>query len=146
MQLAALVERTPARVRDILDKYIDYKMAIAGAIFMGTVVWFINREHGAFGASTAALKQATYTFFFGGFVTRACENLATNIKRVWIAIPASVLLPSTFAICATLVVHHLRGTPEPIASTVPTMLFAPPSFLVLGLIHRRMARRHETSS
>ncbi len=143
MQLAVLVERTPARVRDFLDRYIDYKMAIAGALFMGMVVYLVNvnRDHDVFWASVAAAKQATYTFFFGGFVTRACENLAVGIRRAWLAISASVLLPSTFAICATLVVHHMKGTPEPMLSTLPTMIFAPPSFLVLGIIHRRLAAR-----
>ena len=43
MQLAVLVERAPARVRDVLDKYIDYKMAVAGALFMGTVVFLVNQ-------------------------------------------------------------------------------------------------------
>lgn len=143
MQFAILVERAPEQVRDLFDRYIDYKMAIAGAMFMGTVVYLINVQHGhePFWASVAAAKQATYTFFFGGFVTRACQNLAVQIKSTVKALTAAVALPSLFAISATLMIHHLKGTPEPFYSTLPTMLFAPPSFLAIGILYRRAAQK-----
>jgi hypothetical protein len=32
----------------------------------------------------------------------------------------------------TALLHSLRGTPEPLRSTVPAMLMAPPSFYVWG--------------
>lgn len=142
MQFAILVERAPERIRDVLDRYIDYKMAIAGALFMGMVVYLVNINHGHehFWSLVAALKQGTYTFFFGGFVTKACENLATQIKRTSLALFLAVFLPSLFAIAATLTVHHIKGTPEPLYSTLPTIIFAPPSFLIIGILHRRRAQ------
>lgn len=143
MQFAILVERAPEHIRDVLDRYINYKMAIAGALFMGTVVYLVNLNHGHehFWSLVAALKQGTYTFFFGGFVTKTCENLATQIKRTLTALLAATLFPSLFAIAATLTVHHIKGTPEPFYSTLPTIIFAPPSFLVIGYLQRRKARQ-----
>ncbi|RMF15052.1 MAG: hypothetical protein D6761_08560 [Candidatus Dadabacteria bacterium] len=127
-------------MRTFFDRYIDLRMAIAGAFVMGTVVWWINRDHGPMMASLAALKQGAYTFFFGGFVTKTCERLAVEIDPAALALTLATLLPGGFAIGATLLVHHMRGTPEPFASAVPTILMAPPSLLILGWLHRRRSR------
>ncbi len=69
------------------SKFIDYKMGAAGAIVMGIIVFGVNYygAHELTGASTAALKQATYTFLFGGIIMRTCETLATKINKQWIA-------------------------------------------------------------
>lgn len=57
------------------------------------------------------------------------------------AIAAAVSLASTLVIFARLLAHPLKGTPEPLLSTLPTVIFAPPSFLVIGILHRRCARQ-----
>ena len=137
MSISATLAHASDPLRTFFDRYIDVRMAIAGAIVMGTVVWWINRDHGPLMASIAALKQGTYTFFFGGFVTKTCERLATELDPAPLALCLATLLPGGFAIGATLIVHHLRGTPEPLASALPTIVMAPPSLFVLGWIHRR---------
>lgn len=125
------------RSKALLDAHIDYTSAAAGALVLGSVVFWINHGHGLAGASTAALKQATYTFFAAGFIAKNNERLACR----WPSVPRSLLLAvtvsSSIAIGLTYLVHSLKGTPEPLLSTVPTMLFAPPGFLALGWRARR---------
>ena len=114
----------------LFKSVIDPKMGLLGACFLGTTVFFINLKYGWEFGLAAALKQATYTFFFGGFIVRLCEILAIRFdKRVW-GIFWGTLVPTCLAITATFTVHSLKGTPEPYWSTLPTLLTAPPAFFV----------------
>ena len=78
-----------------------------------------------FGSSTAALKQATYTFFVGGSIIKSCEYLATKIKNKSLAIASAIILPSALTLMLTYGVHNLKGTPEPEKSTIPTIIIIP---------------------
>ena len=125
-----------------LQRHIDFGMAWKGALFLGLVVFGINyMEHGALAALPAALKQATYTYFVAGFVTRLAENLAAKLEPAVLALALAVLVPSTFAIGLTFGLHELRGTPEPLLSTLPTLVSAPPAFFVWGFKKRRDHQR-----
>ena len=121
-----------------LQRHIDFGMAWKGALFLGLVVFGVNYvDHGAMAALPAALKQATYTYFVAGFITRLGENLAVRLDPLPVALLAAVAVPSTIAISLTFGLHSLRGTPEPLYSTLPTVLSAPPAFLVWGWKKRR---------
>ncbi len=121
-----------------LSRHIDFGMAWKGALFLGLVVFGVNYvDHGAWAALPAALKQATYTYFVAGFITRLGENLAVKIEPLPLAIAAAVLVPSIIAISLTFGLHSMRGTPEPLYSTLPTAITAPPAFLVWGWLKRR---------
>jgi hypothetical protein len=123
---------------DFLKRHIDFGMAWKGALFLGVVVFGINYlEHGAWAALPAALKQATYTYFVAGFITRLGENLAVRLEPAVLALFAAVVVPSTIAISLTFGLHSLRGTPEPLYSTLPTVVSAPPAFLVWAWLKRR---------
>jgi hypothetical protein len=126
------------------SRYIDYSMAWKGALFLAVLVWLINLPHGPWAALPAALKQATYTYFVAGFVTRLCENIAVRIDHRSLALFAAVVIPSSVALGLTLLLHSLKGTPEPLRSVVPTLLTAPPAFFWWGrrkrLAHESMAR------
>jgi len=113
-------------------RYIDYGMAWKGALFLAVLVFLINLPHGPLQALPAALKQATYTYFVAGFITRLCENIAVRVERRSLALFAAVLIPSTIALGLTLLLHLLKGTPEPLRSVVPTLLTAPPAFFWWG--------------
>ena len=115
-----------------MDAHIDYTSAAAGAVVLGGVVFWINHEHGVSGATTAALKQATYTFFAAGFIAKNNERLACRLDNKALSLLLAVGVSSSIAIALTYLVHSLKGTPEPLLSTVPTMLMAPPGFLALG--------------
>lgn len=127
------------RLIKIGSRFIDYKMGMMGAIFLAVIVFIINysNTHGLTGATTAALKQGTYTFLFGGIIMRGCEALATRIHRKPLALAAAMIIPSSIAICLTFGVHNLKGTPKPVASTVPTAVLVIPSTFIWGYRKRK---------
>lgn len=108
-------------------QFIDYKIGIAGAIVMGGIVFSINyfSTHEITGSVTAAIKQGSYTFLFGGIFMKGCENLATKIKKRTLAIMASVVIPSTITLILTFSMHNLKGTPKPLESNIPTTIIIP---------------------
>jgi len=108
-------------------RFIDYKIAITGAVFLGSVVFAINyfATDEIAGSFTAGLKQGGYTFLLGGIFMKGCENLATKIKNRTLAILASVVIPSALTLLLTYTMHNFKGTPKPLESTIPTMLIIP---------------------
>ncbi|MCK5105633.1 MAG: hypothetical protein KAR17_22570 [Cyclobacteriaceae bacterium] len=120
-----------------VNKYINPKIGLIGALIMGGIVFIINLEHGWFLSTTAGLKQGLYTFFFGGIIIKLLEHLLLQIKNPYMAISLSVSVISVFTSLLVFLVHSLKGTPEPFLSTVPTILMAPPGFLVLAIKFRR---------
>ena len=110
---------------------IDLRTATAGAVVMASAVFWVNSDHGTFAAAIAAAKQATYTFFFAGFVSRNNERLATA-GPAWRAVPKAVLVSSAMAVTFTFILHSLRGTPDPFHSTLVTVVAAPPGFAFLA--------------
>ncbi|MBW2234579.1 MAG: hypothetical protein JRG85_04175, partial [Deltaproteobacteria bacterium] len=57
-------------IKHWMDRTINYRMAFAGAAILGGVVFAVNYPHGLGVAMTSSLKQAAYTFFVAGFITR----------------------------------------------------------------------------
>ena len=114
-------------------------MGIYGAIVMGAIIFGIN-YHGTdnySGALTAALKQAVYTFLFGGIIMRMCELLATNITHKTLALITATFIPSIISLSLTFAMHSLKGTPKPLASTIPTAFFVIPATIVWGIMKRK---------
>jgi hypothetical protein len=128
--------QAPRRAVRRFSRWMDLRTATAGAVVMGTAVFAINVQIDPFGAATAAAKQAIYTFFAGGFLTRLCEGLAVKEPAV-AGLTWAVVGPSVLAVSLTLLVHLIRGTPAPYWSTLPTIIIAPPSFLAWGANARR---------
>lgn len=128
------------------NKYFDYKIGLAGGLFMAIVVFIINyRATGeTTGALTAAAKQGVYTFFFGGFIMKLCEFFATRIKLKYIAITIATLIPSIIALLLTFGVHSLKGTPRPVESTIPTAFFVFPSTAIWGILKRKMYMKNNS--
>ena len=107
---------------------IDVRSGLVGATLLAGIVYGINSAHGAFGASTAALKQFAYTFLMGGVIMRLCTRLALARRPATSAFALAVAVPSLVTVSATFVVHNLRGTPEPLWSTVPAAVLSPLAF------------------
>ena len=120
-------------------------MGLLGAIFMGGIVYWINADHGFWAAIPAALKQATYTSLAGGFLSRLCEKMACRFENKVFSILMGVIIPATLAVIMTYIVHIIRGTPEPLNSTIPTMFLAPSAFLVWGWRVRSLQDRREST-
>jgi len=127
----------PGRFKSFLDRHIDYRGAVAGALVLGGIVFYINLDHGWSSASVAALKQGTYTFFAGGYMMRLNERIALALNPGIIAVPAGVLGAGGLAVVLTYLVHSMRGTPEPFNSTLPTIVLAGFGFTLLGWWARR---------
>jgi len=125
------------QVKDILNRYIDFKMGSFGAVVMATIVFYVNYSGtNELQSMVAASKQGLYTFFFGGYLMKGCEYIATHVKKqVW-AIVLSVIIPSTLTLLLTYSLHNLKGTPKPLESTLPT-LFVIPSTAVWGYLKRK---------
>ncbi len=134
------------RLRAFLDKHIDYPAAIAGALVLGTIVFLINYDHGYDSAMVAAAKQATYTFFAGGYMVRLNERISLALDPAVAAVSAGVVCSGTLAVSLTYLVHSLRGTPEPFNSTLPTLLLLVPGFIFLGLRARYKAKSESVTT
>lgn len=113
-------------------KFIDYPTAFAGALIMGLIVGVINRKFGWWPASTAAMKQAAYTFIFGGMLTRLLYFIALRFKGLYTATILSALIVTIITVLLVYAVHNLKGTPMPLESTVPTAILAPFGFSFLA--------------
>ena len=135
-------------IKAFMDKYINYRMAVAGALFLGITVFVINYPHGVTQALIAAAKQATYTFFAAGFITRYSENLALKLDNRALSLLLAILVPSCIAVGLTFIVHSLKGTPEPLHSTLPTVVTAPLGFAIVGRRRQLVAlkRKHSNSA
>jgi len=115
-----------------MDRTINYRMAFAGSAVLGGVVFAVNYPHGLGVAMTSSLKQAVYTFFVAGFITRSNENLAVRLIDPRASLILATVVSSCLAIGLTYFIHSLKGTAEPLLSTLPTILMAPPGFGVLA--------------
>ncbi len=143
------------RIQQALNKgsnYVDYRMGRIGALVMALVVFSINffgkkDEYGpaqaALWATTAALKQGTYTFFFGGVIMKMSERLAREVRRRTLALILACVIPSMVSLTLTFGVHNLKGTPLPAKSTIPTAIFVIPSTAVWGKIQRNRRDQEE---
>ncbi|MCP4035999.1 MAG: hypothetical protein GY733_03620 [bacterium] len=124
-----------SRIREAFD----LRSAIYAALLMGSIVWYINAAHGPLLATTAALKQAGYTFLMGGLIMRFCEWLALRRGSAGLALASAIIFPCIVTIGATFFVHSLRGTPEPVASTIPVAVISLPTFTGWALKSRKGA-------
>ena len=115
-------------------------MGLAGGLVMGTIVFFINWDHGIGLGLIAAAKQATYTFLAGGTMMRITENIASYFTNETVSVFLAVITPTLIAVTLTYLVHSLKGTPEPINSTIPTLLLAPWGFLWWAVRKRRQLK------
>jgi hypothetical protein len=125
------------QLKSQIDTYINYPMAIAGAVVLGGIVFYINASHGPLLATVAASKQAAYTFFAGGFIARFGEVLAIKWRSRWRSLVIAIIAPTVVAVGLTFLVHSLRGTPEPMQSTLPTLILSPIGFFLIGWRRQR---------
>ena len=130
---------------DRLRKIFDFNSGVIAALLMGGIVGWINFSHGLVPASTAALKQGAYTFLMGGLIVRFCKALAGLDGPGRLVFATATLVPSCVTIGATFLVHSLKGTPEPVASTVPVAVMSLPSFAGIAY-HTRKYRRTPTGT
>lgn len=117
--------------------FFDLRSGLIGAIVMGSIVFYINCNHGLLEGLIAAGKQATYTFFFGGIMMKMVENITIGVRNKTLAIMCATLVTGLITVTLTYLVHSFKGTPEPFWSTVPTAILAPSGFLWWSLKKRK---------
>jgi hypothetical protein len=120
-----------------IGRFIDIPTAIAGGLVMGIIVGLVNRKFGLWPASTAAFKQAVYTFFFGGMMTRLLYIIQGKIRGKYASIVYSVLIVTSITVSLVYLVHSMKGTPMPLESTIPTVILAPLGFSFLAYRKRK---------
>jgi hypothetical protein len=123
------------------NRFFDSKMGFAGAFVMGTIVYFINSSYGFYPALIAGMKQGVYTFFMASINMKICENIAIRYKNANLSIFLAVLVGSLMTIGGTFIVHSLKGTPEPLYSTIPTMILSPPMLLYWAVRKRKQLNK-----
>ena len=131
------------KIYRFLSRFLNIPAGLGGALFMGTIVWFINADHGFWPAMVAALKQAGYTFLVAGLFIRFLEYMVTHIDDKVLAILVSVVVTSLLTIGLVYIVHSLKGTPKPFYSTLATILLAPFGYLGLAIRKRKKADREK---
>ena len=105
------------------------------ALAMGGMVAAINMEHGPLLAAIAGTKQYVYSAVIAVLLIDSQHRIYDYLKKTDrdSLCPAilSIAIPSIGTVLATLVIHSLKGTPETIASTIPTAILAPIGYTIL---------------
>ena len=115
-------------MRARIPSWFDLRAGIVGSLIMGSMVAAINFSHGPTAAAISAGKQAVYTFFFGGLIMQFCAWLAARGGARFRVVGVAIVVPSIITIVLIYLVHSLRGTPEPLLSTVPVAIASPLGF------------------
>lgn len=126
-----------------INRFLDIRMGILGAIFMGALVYFINMDHGMIPASIAACKQSFYTFFFGALFVKMAENIASQTPRRSLAVIKGGVIPALLTTILTFSLHAIKGTPEPFHSTLPTLVLGLMSFSTWSYLKHRSSYTEE---
>lgn len=124
------------KIKNSVFRFIDIKMGLIGALFMGAIVFYINADHGPILASAAALKQGVYTFLFGGLILKVLERIVKGIRQEWLAYVCAITAATLITVSLVYIVHSLKGTPRPFASTIPTIILAPIGFFYAARLKR----------
>jgi hypothetical protein len=133
------------RIRAFMGRYIDYRAAVWGALVMACIVFGVNyfKTWNLPGSLTASLKQGAYTFLFGGAIMKLCEYISMAFRRRFLSLALAVLIPSCIAIGLTFTLHNMKGTPRPVASTIPTAILIVPITAIWGY-RKRSQVKHDT--
>ncbi len=114
------------------QQWFDLKSAVLGALLMAAIVGCVNASHGLESALTAGAKQAAYTFFVAGFIVQFCRWCAGFPLTPVLAIALATLIPSVLTVFFVFVLHSLKGTAEPILSTIPVAVINLFVFFILS--------------
>lgn len=111
-----------------MSDWVDVRSGLIGAFLLAMIVLAINWSHGPLAAGTSAAKQFVYTSIFGSLIVALTTRISRSRGPKALVLSVATLLPSVLTILAVTAVHHLRGTPEPVLSVIPTAVLAPVSF------------------
>ncbi len=101
-----------------LNKHFNFLMGSISGIATGTIVFFINYEHGFTPAVYSFLRQFFFNLLMGGFNIRTCEKLTRYFSSRNIAISMGTIVPSIQAFIILYSIHYFGHTPKPGASSI----------------------------
>ena len=78
-------------------------------------------------------------------MVRLNERIALALNPAIVAVPAGMVCAGGLAVSLTYLVYSLKGTPEPLNSTIPTMLLISIAFLFLGARARDKRSREQST-
>ncbi len=100
-----------------LNKHINFLMGSLSGIVTGTIVFYINYEHGFTPALYSSFRQFSFNLLMGGFNIRVCEKITQQIQNRNLSIAMASIIPSIQAFVILYLIHYLGHTPKPGAST-----------------------------
>ncbi len=101
-----------------LNKHINFLMGSISGFATGSIVFFINFEHGFTPALYSFFRQFSFNLLMGGFNIRVCEKITQMIDHRKKAIILATILPSIQAFIILYSIHYFGHTPKPGASTI----------------------------
>ncbi len=101
-----------------LNKHFNFLMGSISGVATGTIVFFINYQHGFNPALYSFLRQFFFNLLMGGFNIRTCEKLTQIIKPKNTAIAMGTIIPSIQAFLILYSIHYFGHTPKPGASSI----------------------------
>ncbi len=93
-------------------------MGVLSGIITGTIVFFINYEHGFWPAFASFWKQFFFNLFMAGYNTRSCERLAKQNPRSSISLILATVIPTIQAFLILFAIHYFGRTPNVLESTL----------------------------
>ena len=117
--------------------FINIKYGLLGATFMGSWVYFLNMDYPWPKPFEASMKQAAYTFFVGGLLTKMVEIIVKKEKPRNMSIVLAVLASTIITAILMFLLHYIiKGTPAKMETVVWTILVAPPGFIIVAIRER----------
>ena len=113
-------------MKTFLAQHFDWRSGVkAGALF-ALIVFLINvfatDPINWTGSATAAIKQFVYTFLIGSWLFGLAQWVSGHFRSPVLGICVSTVLVGSFASALILGMHSLRGTPEPLLSSLPAII------------------------
>ena len=128
---------------NLVKENLDFKK---GAIFgglAGVAVGLINLKDGLEYAFYSGSKEIAKCFVVGSLNMGVCRKLATTIESKPKALAYATVIPAIMSTALTYGVHaYFQGTPNPVESTLPTLLSAP-FFLGLAVRERKLSEKRK---
>ena len=120
-----MVEKIETSDDAIINKFIAENYGkIAILLGMGTASGLANIDHGALAMLTAGLKQLAYSGASSVVILSFYNNLAKRFGKTLPEELIPILVPAATTIAANYGIHNLKGTAEPLLSSMPTIITA----------------------
>ena len=107
-------------------KHFDWRSGVIAGVVFALVVFAINVAAtdpvNWLGSVTAGLKQFVYTVFVGSWLFGFAQWISRRFESTVVAITVSTIVCGSLASALILGMHSLRGTPEPLLSSLPSII------------------------